>query len=824
MRFALCILIALLLAANFGLSSAASVELALIKTGKATADAAQQSDIEKAAGTADDSAAAPKLIPQKAAIPTAGKAAAAPLQRSGITKKYIAQASHDVDSAVSEGCRITRSVFSNYQRKVAAMECDSGVGDYLGLQEDFPVYALDLASNRLIGADRVHAGGNTGQGTKVAVLDTGIDYNHPDLRNSYLGGYDFVNDDNDPMDDHGHGTAIAGIITADSDLAAPDDGPISYRYGPARGVAPGAGIYSLKVISALGDGDLSDVIAAIYWSANGPDGVYGTQDDPGVAAISASLGYIPYESYCDHASPAATEAIMYAESKGIATVVASGNNGASGVRLPACISYAIGVGAVNKTTDALASFSSTGYGVDIVAPGTEICTTILGGGYACDGVGTSDAAPMVAGTVALIKKAHPGYSVAQVKQALRNMAVDKTGAPISQQELDAPAIYTRQFSTSYGWGRVDSYGSTASPSFNYHTECRSSACVLVSGAGSDQCQSTAECFCSDTDGGQNYKVAGQTSGMYGSSWNSKFDTCASGTQLIENYCSGRNALSQAITCPNGGACFAGACLEPVNGTRPDLIISSYSFPSQIPAYTPRNITITTRNIGAGTAAQSATGLYIGRIPQGEIAVPQLGPYQQYAGIVEISCFEVGEHDYSIMADSGTQVQESNESNNEETGMFQCVNATQPRQPLAKKSACPSSPVVVDCLASDSASPAALKPFIWYDSNGCAYSCRKVEVPAPSIGAATAKKPAASTITSGTAKKTPSESPAVPPAESGSAETAGTATTATTSTTKSGTAASGSSSAVDNIANAMVGEDVYARAMTVLGVYLEEFRK
>ena len=113
----------------------------------------------------------------------------------------------------------------------------------------------------------VHQAGNTGQGIKVAVIDTGIDYIHddpddlptsstPSSSRNYAGGYDFFNNDADPMDDNGHGTHVAGI------LAAEKNGYL------VVGVAPGVELYALKVLGAAGTGDYSGLIAALGWAVD----------------------------------------------------------------------------------------------------------------------------------------------------------------------------------------------------------------------------------------------------------------------------------------------------------------------------------------------------------------------------------------------------------------------------------------------------------------------------------------------------------------------------------------------------------------------------
>ena len=104
----------------------------------------------------------------------------------------------------------------------------------------------------------MHVGGNKGYGVNVAVIDSGCDYNHPDGAVNYVGGWDFVNNDNDPMDDNGHGTHVSGTVAAKDDNVG------------VVGVAPLASLYCLKVLNSSGSGAWSDIIAALQWAvANG---------------------------------------------------------------------------------------------------------------------------------------------------------------------------------------------------------------------------------------------------------------------------------------------------------------------------------------------------------------------------------------------------------------------------------------------------------------------------------------------------------------------------------------------------------------------------
>ncbi|MDP2859737.1 MAG: S8 family serine peptidase [Bacillota bacterium] len=260
---------------------------------------------------------------------------------------------------------------------VEALQRAPGV---LKVEPDVEVHAMGEIDNvwgvKQIGAGVVHAY-NKGAGIKVAVIDSGIDYTHPDLNANYVGGYDWVNDDTDPKDDNGHGTHVAGTIAAEADGAG------------AVGVAPEAKLYALKVLNSKGTGSFSDIIAALQWCmSNGiqvTNNSYGSAGDPGTAVKAAF----------DNAYAA-----------GIVHVAAAGNSGTTSgtgdnVIYPAKYSSVIAVAATDSSKQR-AIFSSTGLAVELAAPGVSIYSTVPGG-YAYYN-GTSMASPHVAGTVALIIK------------------------------------------------------------------------------------------------------------------------------------------------------------------------------------------------------------------------------------------------------------------------------------------------------------------------------------------------------------------------------------------------------------------------------------
>ncbi len=209
-----------------------------------------------------------------------------------------------------------------------------------------------------------------GDGVRVAVIDTGIDYNHPDLSMNVAGGYNAITGSNTKaayMDDNGHGTHVSGIIAADGERLV--------------GVAPHAKLYAVKVLDADGNGDLSNVIKGVIWATN-----------EHIPVANMSLG-------TDQPSPALEQAVEYAALEGTVIVASAGNSSGGPVTYPAAYPYVIAVSASDSDNN-LASFSSVGPQVAFIAPGQDILSAWLNGGYA-NISGTSMAAPHVTGLVAL---------------------------------------------------------------------------------------------------------------------------------------------------------------------------------------------------------------------------------------------------------------------------------------------------------------------------------------------------------------------------------------------------------------------------------------
>lgn len=253
--------------------------------------------------------------------------------------------------------------------------------------------AYDVA-RKAIGLDRVSSYSKGLPQIKIAVLDTGIDIKHPELRHCLVDGFDFVDIingaedfigdyldfDPDPEDEVGHGTHVAGIIAARGLKMSP-------------GVVPECKIIPVKVLGAMKKGEsrvgagLHDNISTgIKWAV-----------DQGADIINMSLGVRHVGGGLPH-----EEVVEYARRKGVTIVAATGNDGSEELYYPGALPYVIAVGAMDDSIMEVAAFSTFGRQVDFVAPGSQIYSTYVGGKYAFSS-GTSHAAPFVTGAAALLK-------------------------------------------------------------------------------------------------------------------------------------------------------------------------------------------------------------------------------------------------------------------------------------------------------------------------------------------------------------------------------------------------------------------------------------
>ncbi len=215
-----------------------------------------------------------------------------------------------------------------------------------------------------------------GSGVLVAIIDTGVDCAHPDLKCNLADGANMTNSSTPPIDDNGHGTHVAGIIAGQG------------KDGGVFGVAPQVTIIPVKVLNADGSGNLSDVVSGIYWAMT-----------HGARVINMSLG-------APTSAAALEQAVHKAYQAGVVIVAASGNDGenasrsggASTVDYPGAYPWVIAVAASDRS-DHIAPFSSFGPAVDITAPGDGILSTVPNGYEKMSG--TSMASPHIAGVAAL---------------------------------------------------------------------------------------------------------------------------------------------------------------------------------------------------------------------------------------------------------------------------------------------------------------------------------------------------------------------------------------------------------------------------------------
>lgn len=310
-----------------------------------------------------------------------------------------------------------------------------------------------------------------GGGVRVAIVDTGIDLSHPDLSGSLacaLCWRDLVDQRPAPYDDHGHGTHVAGI------LAGRGHGQLnplkSYFPTGARGIAPAAELIVAKAMNASGAGKDARVAEAVEWSLD-PDGDPGTDD--GADIIHLSLGIeaptqptVPGAPKVEAGSET-EQAVRRAVEDGVFVVMSAGNQGRDRAAPPAGVDGVIAVGALDGSGRVL-GFSNTGEDVDVYAPG--VVTSTWPRALDEDGIedgytglaGTSQAAPVVSGTLALALGAGPtldgggATKVAHLEELVR-----RTGRPVDQGpsdavQVDAAAVVASQDAGADGvaWGVV----------------------------------------------------------------------------------------------------------------------------------------------------------------------------------------------------------------------------------------------------------------------------------------------------------------------------------------------------------------------------------
>jgi len=322
-----------------------------------------------------------------------------------------------------------------------------------------------------VNAPAVHAAGNRGAGVKVCIIDTGIDYTHPDLKANFKGGYNAIDDTNDPVDEHGHGTHVAGTVGAN---------------GRIIGVAPAVSIYSAKVFGKGNSTSTTIIIKGVQWAV-----------DNGMNIISMSLGG-------PSSDPLLKTACDNAYAVGVLIIASAGNSGSEGaacgtntIGYPALYDSVIAVTAVQCDGN-LAYFSSRGSKAEITAPGVYVYSTffIPWGPSKLKyrtWSGTSMSCPHISGCAALVWAANPSFTNVQVRQAIDRGATDLGGAGRDG---------------CFGFGLIDAYaasyntiprGLPPTPT-QTHSVCGKDGCISgICGATlADECNPDTLCwYCND---------------------------------------------------------------------------------------------------------------------------------------------------------------------------------------------------------------------------------------------------------------------------------------------------------------------------------------
>jgi subtilisin family serine protease len=258
---------------------------------------------------------------------------------------------------------------------------------YAAAQADFPLIGMPAAWTRSIGSTSV----------VVAILDTGYEGTHPDLAAiPTVSPYNARTGSTNVTDGYGHGTHVAGTIAAQTNNAT-----------GVAGMAPGVTIMPVKVMDSNGNGYWSDFLEGVDWART-----------HGASIVNLSLGG-PLTSDQVAAFQPTFDAAYAA---GVLVIAAAGNNNNSNAFYPASFAHVVSVAATNNS-DAKASFSNYGPAVDLSAPGVSITSTYINATYLAMS-GTSMATPHVVGLAALIRSAHPTYTVDEVETAMEITAKD----------------------------------------------------------------------------------------------------------------------------------------------------------------------------------------------------------------------------------------------------------------------------------------------------------------------------------------------------------------------------------------------------------------
>jgi subtilisin family serine protease len=242
----------------------------------------------------------------------------------------------------------------------------------------------------------------------IAVVDSGVDLDHPDLKGRLTNGYNVLENNQFPDDDNGHGTHVAGIIASETNNKEGVAGITWYNK-----------IMPIKALGAEGYGTSFDVAKGIIWAV-----------DHGASVINLSLGNYQHSSLLK-------EAIDYAYDHNVVLIASAGNDNTSQTSFPASYPEVLGVAALSYT-GGRAPFSNYGDYIDITAPGVQIASTFFNQQYAALS-GTSMASPHVAGLAGLLLSINPDLTNREVMDIIKNTAYD-LGTPGTDNDFGSGLI------------------------------------------------------------------------------------------------------------------------------------------------------------------------------------------------------------------------------------------------------------------------------------------------------------------------------------------------------------------------------------------------
>jgi len=234
----------------------------------------------------------------------------------------------------------------------------------------------------------------------IVVIDTGVDYTHPELSGKVYKGKDTIDNDMDPMDVQGHGTHVAGIAAGKTNNSA-----------GIAGVSPLSNILAVRVLNSSGTGTWTQIANGITWANNYATAAKCGGQEPKI--YNMSLGG-------SSSSTTLSNAVQAAANKGRLVIAAAGNNNTTSQFYPAAYSSVLAVAATNHAGKR-AYFSNHGAWVDIAAPGYKVYSTVMGPGYESWN-GTSMASPVIAGAAARVWSKYPAYTRVSVRSRLISTA------------------------------------------------------------------------------------------------------------------------------------------------------------------------------------------------------------------------------------------------------------------------------------------------------------------------------------------------------------------------------------------------------------------